>query len=135
VVEGKTVHFEFEAPATNIIGFEHEARTPGDRAKKKAAMDKLAGSISSILMFEVSRGCRLSVESLEWKVETHGGSGTHSIVEGQFKAVCQKPVEGTNMRTAFTKFFPTLETVRTTVISGEKQNAVVIQNDKPAVEL
>lgn len=134
VVEDRAVYFEFESPAANIIGFEHEAKSPQDRAKKKAAMDKLA-DIASILVFDASAKCRLTTQRLEWKVETHGGSGTHSIVEGEFKAVCEKSVQGTRLKTYFTKIFPTLQTIRATIISGEKQNAVVIQSDKPAVEL
>lgn len=135
VVEGNTVHFEFEAPADNIIGFEHEPKTPQDRAKQKAALDKLKNNLPAILKLQPASGCRLIVEKLAWKKEMHGGSGTHSIVEGEFKAECKNSPAGTELRTAFTQFFPSLESVRITVISGNRQNAVVIHKDKGSAEL
>lgn len=135
VVEGKVIHFEFEAPAENIIGFEYEPKTAADRAKQKAGLDKIRNNIASLLKLNGGAACRITIESLEWKKETHAGSGTHSVVEGDFKAECNKPAAGTTLRTAFTQFFPSLEKLEVTVISGDKQNAVVIQKDKGSVEL
>lgn len=135
VTEGNTVYFEFEAPAEDIVGFEHEPRTAADRAKHKTALDKLRNNAGLILLLDAALGCTVATESVEWKKEEHGGSGTHSVVEAAFKAVCKKPAAGSSLRLAFTKYFPTLEAVRVTVISGSKQNAVVVRKDRPAVEL
>lgn len=135
VVEGRTIHFEFEAPADNIIGFEHEPRTQADRAKQKAGLDKLRNNLAAILKLDPGAQCSLKVESLEWKKEMHGGSGTHSIVEGEFKAECKNSPAGTRLRTEFTRHFPSLESVRITVISGDKQSAVTVKKDRGHAEL
>ena len=54
VVEGRTIHFEFEAPADNIIGFEHEPKTAADRASQKAGLDKLRNNLPAILKLDSS---------------------------------------------------------------------------------
>lgn len=80
-VSGKTVVIEFEAPAADIVGFEHE---PTTKAQKKAVSDARKKLEKPLGLFALSpaAGCKVTKASVESgqnvTEEKHGHSHGHS---------------------------------------------------------
>ena len=58
VVEGRVVAIELISPGANIVGFEHEAKSPEDRASVDEAVAILEDG-ASLFAFPAAAGCRL----------------------------------------------------------------------------
>ena len=71
-VEGADLHMEFTSPAANIVGFEHEPRTPEQKAGVKNAIEKLEGG-SELFMLSPEAQCRLSKASVKTDIEHDAG--------------------------------------------------------------
>ncbi|MEL6374860.1 MAG: DUF2796 domain-containing protein [Pseudomonadota bacterium] len=69
-IDGTKVSVELKAPAHDIVGFEHEARTKAQKAAIAQAMAKLKGG-KDIFVLPASAGCTLT--SVDVDVEREGG--------------------------------------------------------------
>jgi hypothetical protein len=77
-VEGTRLTMELEVPGDDIVGFEHAAKTP----KQKAAVEKAKGLLSAPLaLFKLpdAAGCRVT----EAKVEVEDGDHDHANKEAK----------------------------------------------------
>ncbi len=135
-VDGKSIDLDFESPAVNIIGFEHEARTPSDRAKQAKALDTIRNHLAQIFQFDPGAGCKIAIKSLKVEKEENEGSGEHRSVAGEFSVTCAKPPAGTQLKLGFTRFFGAsgLTKIRVQVMS-DKPVSTVIENDRGSVPL
>src|SRR5471032_602536 len=59
VLDGQALELEFDSPAMNLVGFEHQASTPADNAQVAAARKSLENPLA---LFNVPKaaGCVLS---------------------------------------------------------------------------
>ncbi len=74
-VEGTTLHLEFTSPAANIVGFEHEPRTPEQKDGVRNAMEKLEDG-SKLFIPSPEAQCRLSKSSVKTDIENDADHDT-----------------------------------------------------------
>ncbi len=67
-VEGTRLHLEFSSPAANIVGFEHEPRTPEQKDGVRNAIEKLEDG-SKLFILSSEAQCRLSKSSVKTDIE------------------------------------------------------------------
>jgi hypothetical protein len=67
-VEGTSLHLEFISPAANIVGFEHEPRTPEQKEGVRNAIEKLEDG-SKLFVLSPEAQCRLSKSSVKTDIE------------------------------------------------------------------
>jgi len=69
-VEGTRIHLEFTSPAANIVGFEHQPRTPAQKDGVRNAIEKLEDG-SKLFIPSPEAQCRLSRSSVKTDIEHH----------------------------------------------------------------
>jgi len=67
-MEGTSLHLEFTSPAANIVGFEHEPRTPEQKEGVRNAIEKLENG-STLFILSPGAQCRLSKFSVKTDIE------------------------------------------------------------------
>jgi hypothetical protein len=148
VVEGKQATVEFVAPAEGLYGFEHQARTPAEQAKRDAALARLQEKISTMVVFEANRGCQFAPHRIAVEADVEGEpepgkssekapkkSGEHSEVHAEFTVTCQQPLAGSQVRFGVSKVFPAIKTVHVQVLSEARQAGVEVKSDKGSLRL
>jgi hypothetical protein len=135
IAEGNDIAVDLEASGESIVGFEHEAKKPEDKAKQEAALNTLRDGIIEILGLDPELGCKIASSSLEVDHDHgHGHSdhdktkhdhgkkeeASHSEVEAEFKVNCLKPVAGAQLKIDFSKHFPGIKKVRVTTSKEAK---------------
>jgi hypothetical protein len=63
-IEGKRVEMELEAPASDVIGFEHAPRTAKQRQSIEAARKRLA-NLADVMALSDAAGCKLTSATVE----------------------------------------------------------------------
>jgi hypothetical protein len=71
-VEGTRIHLEFTSPAANIVGFEHQPRTPEQKDGVINAIEKLEDG-SKLFIPSPEAQCQLSKSSVKTDIEHHDG--------------------------------------------------------------
>ena len=61
-VEGSKADVEFRAPAENIMGFEHEAKSESDKKKRDASLRMLQTKMSQMVLFDPKLSCNFPNE-------------------------------------------------------------------------
>lgn len=148
--EGTSLHLGFTSPAANIVGFEHQPRTPKQKDSVKKATQKLKdGSILFIPSSDAQ--CRLSESSVKTDIEhdadhdtdekhehekdTHHGKAKehheesedeharHSEFHSEYQFVCKNPGKLTQMDVMLFEAFPGIEHIEVQLLTGKKQSA------------
>jgi hypothetical protein len=137
---------EFLAPAESIYGFEHQARTPAEQAKRDTALARLQEKIGAMVVFEANRGCQFSTDRIavvdevadepgKSTGEAQKKSAEHSAVQAEFTVSCTKPLAGSQVRFGVSKVFPTIKTVHVQVLSEARQTGLQVQGDRGSLRL
>lgn len=149
-VEGTKAVVEFRAPAENIIGFEHEAKSESDRKKRDAALMRLRERGDRMFVFDSRLGCRSAEMKATIGGETPVGaeaqsgkreqtkdktSGEHREVHASFSVLCDKPLAGSRVQFRVYEQFPEIHEAKVQVISDAQQSATTIKRDKGDVVL
>ncbi|MFS2158999.1 DUF2796 domain-containing protein [Pseudomonas sp. Pseusp122] len=133
-LDGRTLEFEFDSPSMNIVGFEHEATTPEDKAKIVAARESLQKSHALFSVPEAAQ-CTVQSQKLESplfgdKVEDHdhdddvkaGEHHEHSEIHGHYVFVCDAPGVITKLDlTQIFKAFPATQKILVQAVSPRGQ--------------
>lgn len=128
--DGKKGRMEFHAPSEALFGFEHEARSAKDRAKKEQAMTKLEEKMPEMVALAPELKCEIKKEISE-VIQ----SKDHGDVEAEFNITCEQPVVGTTIHLQFTKVFPGVKKAKVDVIVGDIQKSVVVKKGGESLEL
>jgi len=86
-VEGTDIHMEFISPAANIVGFEHQPRTPEQKDGVRNAIEKLEDG-STLFILSPGAQCRLSKSSVKTDIEhdaDHDADAEHEEEHGYKK--------------------------------------------------
>ncbi|MCE9600524.1 MAG: DUF2796 domain-containing protein [Spirochaetia bacterium] len=142
-IEDKSADIDLEAPAVNIYGFEHTPQSAADKTRQKAGLDRIRKNLPQLLKFPKELGCTFKVSKLEWVLEKEEGheagekQGEHSVVQGEFKVTCKKPLAGAKLRLGFSGMFRefNLTKVRVQAVTADKQTSKDIVNDEGEVQL
>jgi hypothetical protein len=146
-VEGAKATVEIHAPAENVMGFEHEARSESDKKKRDTALALLRDKMDQMVLFDPKLGCK-SAEKKAAVTEERGAhakesrehndqkaSGEHREVQGTFLIACAAPLAGSRVKFGVTKIFPEIHEVKVQVIGDSGQSGASIKNDKGDVRL
>jgi hypothetical protein len=146
-VEGAKATVEIHAPAENIMGFEHEARSDSDKKKRDAALTLLRSRVDQMIVFDPKLRCKSSEmqTAVTEEHEAHGQekqaakeqkvSGEHREVQATFSVACSGPLAGSHLRFGISKVFPEIHEVKVQVLGDSGQSGATIKNDKGEVRL
>ncbi|RMR31358.1 hypothetical protein ALP87_03989 [Pseudomonas syringae pv. coriandricola] len=137
VLEGKTLEFEFDSPAMNIVGFEHAATSAEDKDKVAKARELL---LKPNALFSIADAANCSATSVKLesplfgdKDDEHAKAGDaehheHSEIHGHYKFVCDAPAVLKNLDLSqIFKTFPATKKLQVQLISpGGQSGAEVI---------
>ncbi|TSC34716.1 DUF2796 domain-containing protein [Pseudomonas sp. ST1] len=129
VLEGKTLEFEFDSPAMNIVGFEHVATSDEDKAKVAKARELL---LKPNALFSIADAANCSATSVKLESPLFGDKDDdhdeHSEIHGHYKFVCDAPavLKRLDLSQIF-KTFPDTKKLQVQLISpGGQSGAEVI---------
>jgi hypothetical protein len=128
-IEGKKVTVEFESPADPIVGFEHEAKTPADKAKLSAALAKLRAA--SLIVMPASAACK--VGSSDAAFAKHGD---HAEITAKYELTCaNNPLQG-SATFRVSALYPELTQLKVQAVTGTgAQSGVTIKNGQGRLDL
>jgi Protein of unknown function (DUF2796) len=151
-VDGTEAEVEFRAPAENVMGFEHEAKSESDKKKRDAALRTVQTKMSEMVVFDSKLGCKFSevktevVEEKEHGSETKSGktghdhkdekkTGEHREVHANFSVACAQPLAGSRVTFGVQKNFRSIDQIKVQVVGDAKQSGATIKKDKGEVRL
>ena len=149
-VEGTKATVEFRAPAENVMGFEHEAKSESDRKKRDAALEQLRAKRDQMVLFDAKLGCKSSdvktaiVEPKGDHAKAQSGkdaskdqkkSGEHREVHGTFSVECDKALAGSRVRFGVSKIFRDIQEIKVQVLGDSGQSGATIKRDKGDIKL
>ena len=147
-VEGAKATVEFRAPAESVMGFEHEAKSEGDKKKREAAMEQLRTKMNQMIVFEPKLACKFSevkavvVEEKSSRAQEPTGkdksqkkSAEHREVHGTASVTCDKSVAGSRVRFGVYKVFPEIHEIKVQVLGDSGQSGATIKKDKGEIKL
>jgi hypothetical protein len=149
-VDGGKADVEFRAPAENVMGFEHEAKSEIDKKKRDAALRTVRTKMQQMVVFDLKLGCKLSevktvvVEEPGEPGETQPGKNAHAQkdqkktaehreVRATYSVACDKPLPGSRATFGVYKVFPALHEIKVQVVGDAKQSGATIKRDKGEV--
>jgi hypothetical protein len=149
-IEDKTVSIELEVPGADIVGFEHEATTP----KQKAAIEKAKATLAKGLsLFApppsakcVQKDAKVAVktghddehgdQTKEEKADTaEKETEHHSEFHAEYAFECASPSRLTSIVFNYFKAFPDAQELDITLISPKGQSSYEVKRDKPRLDL
>ena len=148
-IEGKTVSIELEVPGADIVGFEHEASTPKQKAALEKAKAKLAAGLSLFTPAAaancVQKSAKVSIEAEHGDEHEHhaGKPGAkeeeedhhHSEFHAEYAFECASPARLASMTFDYFKAFPNAQELDISVISPKGQSSHEVKRDKPRLDL
>ncbi len=152
--EGKKLSIVLESPAESFYGFEHEARTEGEKKAQNSALDVLKNKLSELIVLDASLQCTWSNVKLEVVKEEeddhedekdHEGHqhkshkeehhGEHREVRGEWSADCKKSPSGSFAQFTFSKYFSRIGKIKVDVLSDQKQSHQELKKGDGKVQL
>jgi hypothetical protein len=150
-VEDKTVSIELAVPGADIVGFEHEAATP----KQKAALEKAKATLAEGLsLFTpsasaecVQKNAKVAVEAEHGDEHGHHAEGGnadtaeeetehhHSEFHAEYAFECASPSRLTSVTFDYFKAFPNSQELDISLISPKGQSSYEVKRDKPSLDL
>ena len=142
-VEGNRVSMELEAPAADILGFEHAAKT----RKEKAAVEKATTQLSaplSLFAFPAAAACRVTESKVEFGAGEHDHAAAgkadahnddHSEVKARYALDCTGPANITAIEFGYFRAFAGAQKLDVNVVTGKGQNKFQITRARPSLSL
>ncbi len=151
-VENGVLEMELEAPGMDIVGFEHEAKSDGD----KAAIDKAKAVLGDpLLLFKVPdvAGCKVAgldvaLEDEEHDDEKDGGHDDHDKHDGDkgeeashasfhatYTLECDNVAALTAIDFAYFKAFPGAQKLVVNIVGTNGQSASEVTRENPILDL
>jgi hypothetical protein len=150
-LEGRTLEFELDSPAMNIVGFEHQASSAEDKAKLAAARDALLKPHALFSVPEAAE-CNVVSQKLESPLfddkpdaeQGHDHEDTaaaghdeheHSEIHGHYTFNCNVPavLKKLDLSNIF-KLFPATEKLQVQVISPKGQSGAEVRPSNPGLK-
>ena len=155
-IEGGRVEMELEAPASDILGFEHAPKTAAQRkalADAKRRLQTLAG----LLVLPAAAGCKLATAKVEVigaaaggkahahdhghdhgkdkKAETASSHDAHSEFKATYALACGATDKLGSIAFDYFKTFPRATKLDVTVIGPKGQSSFAVTRQKPTLDL
>jgi hypothetical protein len=157
VLDQNTLLIELISPAANIVGFEHAAETPEQRAALEKAIHTLENG-RELFHLPQEGECKLVSADIENSVgtmqgesyeheeeshdhhehsaenETHEHDEGHSDFEAHYKFSCNQPESLGHMTVKLFQRFPNTEKLNVQLITTRRQGAAVLTADNPRLD-
>ncbi|PMV20743.1 MULTISPECIES: DUF2796 domain-containing protein [unclassified Pseudomonas] len=146
VLDGQALELEFDSPAMNLVGFEHQATTPADKAKVAAARKQLENP-QALFSLPKAAGCVVSSQELnsplfgdkpeadhdddddDAKDGAHEHHHDHSEIHAHYQFTCATPTALSNLDLAQVfKTFPATQKIQVQLIGPSGQQGVEATN-------
>jgi hypothetical protein len=150
-IEDKTMSIELEVPGADIVGFEHEASTPKQKAALEKAKTKLAAGLSLFTPAAAANctqnSAKVSIEAEDGDEHEHHAEGGkpgakeeevdhhHSEFHAEYAFECASPARLASMTFDYFKAFPNAQELDISVISPKGQSSYEVKRDKPRLNL
>jgi hypothetical protein len=133
-IEGQTVSLALEAPADDIVGFEHMAKTPAEKATVEAAKAKLANPLALFDMPQAA-GCTLQKSEVKFAAETTDKKDGHAEVTAEYTLNCTNTAEVKAIEFRYFKAFKGAEALNVNLVDPTGQTAFEVTRKKPRLDL
>jgi hypothetical protein len=156
-IEDKRVALELEVAGMDVVGFEHAASTP----EQKAAVDKAKGLLEKpldVFALPAAAGCSAAEAKVVIETEAHGdhdhdkgdakddqdghdhdhgnkAEGGHSQFHATYDLDCTSPAELTTITFNYFKLFPGAKELTVNVVGAKGQSSYEVSRDKPTLDL
>lgn len=153
-IDGKRIEIVLEAPGADIVGFEHEASTPQQKAAVEAARAKLV-SISTIFKLPETAACRQIGGEVDMaggqdhdekahgstgahgetgaEKGAHGGDG-HSAIRAEYWLECATPAALARLSFEYFKSFAGARELQVEVVTEKGASKFEVSRDKPDLD-
>lgn len=161
-IEDKRVALELEVAGMDVVGFEHAASTPD----QKAAVDKAKGLLEKpldVFALPAAAGCNAAEAKVVIETEAHGdhdhdddhdhdkdakggddhdghdhgdkAEGGHSHFHATYALDCTSPTELTTITFTYFKLFAGAKELTVNVVGAKGQSSYEVSRDKPTLDL
>ena len=160
-IEDKRVALELEVAGMDVVGFEHAASTP----EQKAAVDKAKGLLEKpldVFALPAAAGCSAAETKVVIETEAHGdhdhdhdkgdakgdhdhdghdhdhgdkAEGGHSHFHATYALDCTSPAELTTITFNYFKLFAGAKELTVNVVGAKGQSSYEVSRDKPTLDL
>ena len=147
-VEGNKVSMELEVPGADIVGFEHVARTPKQKAAVENAKTQLSAPLS-LFSLPPAANCRVTETKVEVEVGEHdhdakaqakgdnaaAKSEGHSEFHGEYALECSVPGNLTAIEFGYFRAFAGAQKLTVNVITPKGQSKFEVTRASPTLSL
>jgi Protein of unknown function (DUF2796) len=150
-IEGSRLSLELEAPGTDIVGFEHVAKTARQKAALAQAKKQLLAP-QALFKFPGAAGCVVADASVdlegggehEHEQAKAGGAapkgpepqaGNHSNFHAQYAFNCKDPASITAVEFGYFQAFAGAQKLEVNVITAKGQTTFEVTRAKPRIDL
>jgi hypothetical protein len=151
-IEGARVGLELEVPGADIVGFEHAAKTPRQKAAVAQAKKQLLAP-QTLFKFPGAAGCVVADASVDLEAdgeheqaETKAGGegakapeaaqeGNHSNFHAQYAFTCEDPARITIVEFGYFQAFAGAQKLEVNVITAKGQSSFEVTRAKPRIDL
>ena len=148
-LEKRTLEMELEVPGSDIVGFEHEAKT----AEQKAAIAKARATLSKpMALFKLADAAQCKQTSAKVKLEAGGDhdhdhapapkgaakpaeAAQHSEFHAEYTFSCARPELLLVIDADYFKLFPAAQGLEVSLIGPKGQAKQSVTRDAPRIEL
>ena len=143
-IDGKRIFMELESPGADIVGFEHEARSDGEKAAVKQALAQL-GDPMLLMRFEADADCEVRRASAEIEGESdehegeeqaeHEGEEAHGAFVAEYEFECADIGALGFIEFTFFSHFGNTQSLGIVLIDGGGQRSVEVDRANPVLQL
>ncbi len=144
-IEGKSISLELDVPAADIVGFEHEPKTPEEKAALELAKARLASGLSlftpsaeaqcaqknAAVGMEAEHGAENDQHAPGGKHEEH----VHADFNAEYTFECAAPSQLKSMAFGYFVAFPNAQELDISIISPKGQTSYQVTRQKPVLDM
>jgi hypothetical protein len=123
-VQDQTVTISLESPLDSVIGFEHAANTPAQKATVDALQARMKAP-QDLFRFDAAAACTFSKSEAESAIfqpaTANSAAQEHADLDASFEFTCAHPDKLTTLDVALFQIYPKLKKLDVDVATGKGQ--------------
>ncbi len=131
IVENNSLYIEFESPAINLIGFEHNPETENQQAIIEQVREALL-DFPALFKTSAQAGCNVLEKSAEWNL--HAEESNHAEFHASYQLECDTSKLSSIELTIFDDF-PGIEEIEAQILLPNKQLAFELNSQNRLIQL